>query len=60
MIKDSDSFCEIVSDVDNSYQYSARRSKFSPDIYMYLPENVQSDSFDTSILVSGKATRLTV
>ncbi|GEM_PF-71891 len=60
MLKDSDSFCEIVSDGENSYQYSARRSKFSPDIYMYLPENVQSDSFDTSILVSGKATRLTV
>ena len=60
MLKDSKLFNEMVCDGKNTYGYSAYQSGYSPNIYMYLPENLQSETFNTSLLTSGKETRFVI
>lgn len=57
MLKGYSEFREVICDGEKKYVYCASASGNDHTIYLYMPENFTSESFDKNILISGNQTR---
>ncbi len=57
MLKGYSEFHEVICDAEKNYLYSATAPENDDTIYMYMPEDFTSESFNKEILISGNQTR---